>query len=138
MRRIVLASLVATVFAVVATWALYNYIVWYSDFPEEIILLQAQPGQVVKLFFMFLIYFSLLIVLPVSQIQILKRVHLLSSQWWLGVAILEPLLFLYAIVFTPPDVLSTLFLFTLSQLIVVLNTYLLKVHLRKQEEQQLP
>ena len=124
LKKISIPLLVATTLSLVTSYYVYQWLTSYM-IDASIKNFNVSWWQIVKLFLTWLIYFSALIVLPFLWKNIIDRRKLKADSFWKMIAWMEFCSLLFAVLTTPPDLLSTIMVFFMCQPLVVLNAVVL-------------
>lgn len=114
--------LLSIVLAVVITLVHIKLVMYFFDNPANRELpFDINEINIFPAFMMWLIYFSLLILLPLTHQKIISILKITKTRIPITILILELLLFFFAKTATPPDSISTLLFFLICQPIVLTN-----------------
>lgn len=126
-KKIIIPSLITILISALCTYYLFKWLNAYSIDPK--IQNITSVGQLIKLFILLFVYFFALITVPFLSKEIITWCKLKEEDWWKTLIGFEIFSLVFAYVFSPPDMLSKITLFTLCQLIVLVNCIVLKIKL---------
>ncbi|NER17672.1 hypothetical protein [Spongiivirga citrea] len=123
MKKLILLSSITLVVSLLAAYFLIA-ILNSSGFNISVIAVivnEITTSALAKLLFTSLLYFSLLIILPFLSTEITRWLGLKKSDFWKLFISLELLVLAFSYLSTPPDMTSTILMFAVCQLIVIVN-----------------
>ncbi|GAA4279405.1 hypothetical protein GCM10022259_41300 [Aquimarina mytili] len=85
----------------------------------------------IQTFVIWLIYFSTLIILPFTVNYWIQRFSISQHDWWKVILVLESFAILFSYLATPPDMISTLLFFAICQPLVITNTIVVILKLKR-------
>jgi len=122
-KKILIRFIICFLISLVATYFLR---MWFSAYTLSSELENSfLSGQTIKLFSTCLNYLLMLTLIPVLIKEKVHKLNLKKGDWWKGLIVFEIMVMVFSYATTPPDLVSTVFVFLLCQPIVLVNTIVL-------------